>query len=241
MVYRSHRGGVYYTPENTMPAFRDALKEGFEYIETDPSYTKDGFIVLHHDGTLNRTCRNPDGTEIEGSVYLHDLNYDELDKYDAGIHCGAEFKGEKIPLLEELLALAENTGTIIALDKKIPTENMTPLFDIVAKYNTKVCFSCKDTERIEKILKRFPDAMIDYDGIATREMLAEVTSLVKYENLNVWMYMDRPNFNWLDDRRKASKEKCAVVKEYARLGIGNINNPYDMREALSFEPDIIEV
>ena len=31
--YRSHRGGVYYTPENTMPAFLDALEKGFEIDE----------------------------------------------------------------------------------------------------------------------------------------------------------------------------------------------------------------
>ena len=31
MLYRSHRGGVYYTPENTMPAFELAIeKTGFK-------------------------------------------------------------------------------------------------------------------------------------------------------------------------------------------------------------------
>lgn len=52
MLYRSHRGGIYYTPENTMPAFQDALRKGFHYIETDPTLTKDGKIVLQHSSVL---------------------------------------------------------------------------------------------------------------------------------------------------------------------------------------------
>lgn len=241
MIYRSHRGGVYYTPENTMAAFKDAMKEQFEQIETDPCYTKDGVIILIHDKFINRTCRNADGSEIEECISHLDLTYDELMKYDAGIYNGEQFKGEKIPRLEELLALAEGTDTVIALDKKIPTDNMDPLFDLVEKYNTKVSFSCADIERIQVIQKRFPDALICYDGIATAEAIEEVLQYVKPENLEVWMYIDRPNFAFLDERRKVSKEKAAVVKKYAKLGIGNVCNPYDTREALSYEPDILEV
>ena len=72
MIYRSHRGGVYWTPENTMPAFLDALEQQYEYIETDPCYTKDGKIVLFHDPTLNRTCRTdragiPERSHLRGA------------------------------------------------------------------------------------------------------------------------------------------------------------------------------
>ena len=55
------------------------------------------------------------------------------------------------------------------------------------------------------------------------------------------MYMDKPNFYRLDPTRKASKEKCAVVKKFAKPGIANVCNPYDVREAFEFEPDFIEV
>lgn len=241
IIYRSHRGGVYYTPENTMPAFEDALKQGFAYIETDPMYTKDGVIVLMHDSTINRTCRNLDGSVIEKPVRADELTYDELMKYDAGIAMGEQFRGTRVPKLEELLAAAEGTDVIIALDKKITNDTMGPLFDLVEKYNTKVCFSCKDCARIKKIQERFPDALIDYDGDTREEDLEEVLKLVKPENLVVWMYMDKPNFSWLVDRMKASKENCARVKRFATLGLANINNPYDMMEALSYEPDIVEV
>lgn len=241
MIYRSHRGGVYYTPENTMPAFKDALEKGFPQIETDPCYTKDGVIILLHDQTLNRTCRNKDGSKIEKTLYRKDLTYDEILEYDAGIFMGEQFKGVKIPRLEDLLALAEGTDTVIVLDKRIPTDNMDPLFDLVEKYKTKVSFLCEDFYRVDTVLKRFPNARIDYDGVPSGEDFEKVLKCVKPENLNVWLYMDKPNFSWLDARRKASKEKCEAVKKVARLGIANICNPYDLWEAYSFEPDIIEV
>lgn len=241
MIYRSHRGGVYWTPENTMPAFLDALSRKYEYIETDPCFTKDGVIVLIHDATVNRTCRNADGSEIAGPVYVKDLTYAQLMEYDAGIAWGEQFRGTRVPRLEELLAAAEGTDVIIALDKKISTEQIAPLLDTVAKYKTRVCFSCKDTQRICAIQARFPDAMIDYDGNTTEEDLEAVTSLVKRENLLVWLYMDKPNFDWLTDRYKVSPESCRRVQRYARLAIGNINNPCDLREALEYDPDVVEV
>ncbi|MBQ2817413.1 MAG: hypothetical protein IJF16_05735 [Clostridia bacterium] len=241
MMYRSHRGGVYYTPENTMPAFEDALKKGFEYIETDPQYTKDGSIILMHDDTINRTCRNSDGSKIEERIAVNSITYEELLGYDAGIAWGEQFKGVKVPLLDELLSAAEESGTIIALDKKIRTDRIGPLLDLIAKYDTKVCFSTSDCERIRRIQARFPDAMFDYDVNISEAALREVTSLVKPENLIVWLYMDKPNFSWLADKAKVSKERCELVKRYARLGIANINNPYDVMEALEFDPDVLEV
>lgn len=72
-------------------------------------------------------------------------------------------------------------------------------------------------------------------------MLSAVTALVRPENLIVWTYMDKPNFAWLEPIRKTSVENCARIKRYARLGIGNICNPYDVYEALKFEPYILEV
>lgn len=241
MLYRSHRGGSYYTPESTMPAFLDALAQGFEYIEVDPRYTKDGQIILLHDDTINRTCRNADGSEIAEQIKPEDCTYEALLQYDAGIVWGEAFKGTKIPLLETLLQAAEGKDVIIALDKKIGADEMDPLFDLIENYETKVSFSVADLERIAIVQARFPDANFDYDGPATDEMLSAVTALVRPENLIVWTYMDKPNFAWLEPIRKTSVENCARIKRYARLGIGNICNPYDVYEAMRFEPDIIEV
>ena len=241
MLYRSHRGNTFYAPENTMPAFQMALDAGFDYLETDPQCTKDGEIVLLHDNSINRTCRHGDGSRIEENLALSDLTYAELIEFDAGISKDEAFRGVKIPRLEELLQAMAGRSTILALDKKIPTEKMGLVYDLVKKYPVRVCFSCGDLARVEDVLRHIPDAMIDFDRDTSEETLSRLSAMVKRENLIVWLYLDKPNFAWLDAEAKVSPECCARVKKYARLGIANVNNPYDVLEAMTFEPDVLEV
>lgn len=241
MLYRSHRGGVYDTPENTMPAFLSALAAGYDSIETDPQLTRDGVVVLMHDDTINRTCRNPDGTEIKEPVRVSDVSYDELMRYDAGIAMGAAFRGTRIPRLDELLCAAEGRDVTIALDKKIRTEAMEPLLDAVCRYRTRVSFSTSDTERIRYVQARIPDAAFDYDVRLEDAALTEVGRLVRGDRLTIWMYLDRPNFAWLAPIAKVSDENFARVKAYGRVGIANIRNPADVFDALRYAPDVIEL
>ena len=240
MLYRSHRGGVYYTPENTMPAFQYALGAGYDYIETDPQLTRDGVVVLLHDDTINRTCRYPDGSPIREPIRVSDITYAELMRFDAGIALGEQFRGTCVPRLDELLCAAEGKNVTIALDKKIPTDHVDALIDAVKQYRTKVCFSTSDTDRIERILGRLPDAAFDYDVRLEDSALSAVCQLLPPEKRIFWLYLDRPNFSWLAQIAKASPENCERVRKYGRIGIGNICNPVDVMDALAFAPDVIE-
>jgi glycerophosphoryl diester phosphodiesterase len=53
------QGGGGYAPENTMVAFRNAIRLGVDELETDVNITADGQLVIIHDDSLNRTtnCR----------------------------------------------------------------------------------------------------------------------------------------------------------------------------------------
>lgn len=48
--------------ENSLSAFRRAVAEGFQYLETDVHATSDGVVVVHHDGSLDRT------TDAHGAI-----------------------------------------------------------------------------------------------------------------------------------------------------------------------------
>ncbi|MEM7209697.1 MAG: glycerophosphodiester phosphodiesterase [Pseudomonadota bacterium] len=53
-IAMAHRGGAGEWPENTMPAFENAVALGYRYIETDVHTTRDGALIAFHDDRLDR-------------------------------------------------------------------------------------------------------------------------------------------------------------------------------------------
>lgn len=88
----NHRGYNTIAPENTLPAYKLSRKMGFECVETDVAFTSDGVAVLLHDGTINRTARNADGTSISSSIDIGSITYDQALDYDFGIWKSADRK-----------------------------------------------------------------------------------------------------------------------------------------------------
>jgi alkaline phosphatase D len=93
----AHRGASDTHPENTLPAFREAIRLGAHMIEFDVALTKDDKLVLMHDRTLDRTTN--------GKGPLSDFTLAELKQLDAGSWKNNRFKGERIPTLDEALAI----------------------------------------------------------------------------------------------------------------------------------------
>ncbi|MEM9177318.1 MAG: glycerophosphodiester phosphodiesterase family protein [Myxococcota bacterium] len=50
----AHRGASGDRPENTLPAFEEAIAQGADMIETDLHLSRDGVVVIHHDAGLDR-------------------------------------------------------------------------------------------------------------------------------------------------------------------------------------------
>lgn len=98
----AHRGASGLFPENTLLAFREALRLGADALETDVHLSQDGQLVVIHDETVDRT------TEGAGSVA--ELTVAELKALDAGYDFGRDgthpFRGRglRIPTLEEVFA-----------------------------------------------------------------------------------------------------------------------------------------
>ena len=93
----AHRGNVALYPENTMAAFRASYDIGADMIELDLHMTKDGEIVIIHDGNLSRTA------DVNGEI--RELTLDEILRADVGIKKGKEFKGARVPTLREFCEL----------------------------------------------------------------------------------------------------------------------------------------
>ena len=101
-----HRGASKIAPENTLKAFKEAIRLGADSIEFDVQKTLDGEIVIIHDENIQRI------TGIEGNV--EEMTLDELKKLDFG-------NGESIPTLSELIELAKGK---ISLNCEIKVEGI---------------------------------------------------------------------------------------------------------------------
>ncbi|MCH2373579.1 MAG: hypothetical protein MK538_05310 [Planctomycetes bacterium] len=111
-VIIAHRGASRRAPENTLSALRFALESGAEACEFDVRRTRDGRLVLIHDATLERTTnfRQVFGPG-EGPARVEALTLAELQRLDAGSWRSEEYRDEKIPTLQEALAMMKGAIT----------------------------------------------------------------------------------------------------------------------------------
>ncbi len=105
-----HRGAKESAPENTLASLREAARQGARWVELDVMLTGDGVPVLIHDDTLDRTT--------DGRGPVAGLTLAELRRLDAGAWFSPRFAGERVPTLEEALALLLDLGLGLNLEIK---------------------------------------------------------------------------------------------------------------------------
>ncbi|MBE3578200.1 MAG: DUF1080 domain-containing protein [Limnochordales bacterium] len=101
----AHRGASREAPENTLAAFWRGIELKADLLECDVYLSADGVPVLMHDSTVDRTTN--------GSGSITSLTLEQIKQLDAGSWKGAEFAGEKVPTLEELLELAKGKAQLL--------------------------------------------------------------------------------------------------------------------------------
>lgn len=105
----AHRGASAEAPENTLAAIRLAWEQQADAVEIDVHWTRDHKLAVIHDGTTQRT----------GSV-RHSIArslWEKIREIDVGRHKGPAFSGERIPLLDEVLATVPR-GKLIYIEIK---------------------------------------------------------------------------------------------------------------------------
>jgi glycerophosphoryl diester phosphodiesterase len=93
----AHRGSSARAPENTLSAVRQAITDGADFAEIDVQATADGELVVLHDRDLMRMAGD--------SRRLRDLTLSQVKELDVGKKFNAEFVGERIPTLAEVIRL----------------------------------------------------------------------------------------------------------------------------------------
>lgn len=125
----AHRGAMALRPENTLPAFREGIRAGADYIELDVLATRDDVLVVTHDEVINpRICRGGPPRAIR------EMTLAEVRRYDCGALTLPEFPrqvavpGSRIPTLDEVLELGKTSSIRFNIEIKSSPEKkgLTP-------------------------------------------------------------------------------------------------------------------
>lgn len=161
-MHMAHRGGAALFPENTLYAFTEVVKKyKVDVLEIDVWASKDGYPVILHDETVDRTTN--------GQGKIHQLTLAQIKKLDAAYHFTRDGKtyplrgkGITIPTLEELFQALPQIRINIEIQQVKPPIEKT-IYDLILKYHMteKVLIAAKE----ENLRKRF--AAINQSSIAT--------------------------------------------------------------------------
>ena len=149
-----HRGIRALYPENTILSFQKALEMRFDLIEFDVHFTRDKVLVVCHDATIDRT------TNRTGAI--RDMTLEELSQVDAGVRKGAEFAGQCIPTLREVLTLMASAPYEVLLNVEIKDYDHEVIDATIAMLrefgmDQRAVIACFNAEVIAYIQEAHPD------------------------------------------------------------------------------------
>ena len=133
MLNFAHRGASKYFPENTILAFKEAIKANANGIELDVHKTKDNILVVIHDEDIQRT--------FKGKGLVKDMTLKELRSFKCRNINFEENLECRLPTLEDVLELIKDTNIILNIEiktDKIHYEGIEKdVIDMINKYKLK--------------------------------------------------------------------------------------------------------
>ena len=232
----AHRGasGQGLAPENTLAAFALALQIGVDALEIDVHATRDGQIVVLHDADLQRT------TDRRGLV--HELTLDQVRQADAGGWFGAQFRGERVPTLREVLDLARNRALVLIEVKADFIAERTLQIIADAKAGEQVVLQSFNPETVRRIRCLEPGFSVaqligKLAGTSARRQARKLAQKLLQDGANalaIWHGALSPAF--LDEMRKRAisvwtwtVDEEEVMRDLALLGVQGIITNYPNR------------
>ena len=142
----AHRGFSGKFPENTLLAFKEAIKLGVDSVELDVHHTKDGVIVVSHDKDLKRCAGKP------GEITQ--LTYAEIQTYDLP-------QQQKVPTLKEVLECLTPSKLKINIEIK-GEDTEQPTYDLVTQLHLqdRVCYCSFRLSALQKLREISPTATL---------------------------------------------------------------------------------
>lgn len=246
VLLQAHRGVSTEYPENTLAAFRAACGQGYDLIELDPKFTRDGACVVLHDRTVNRTGRAASGGELTEPRAIAEMTLGEARSLEYGSWKGARFAGEPLPLLGEVFSLARERHMPLKLDNVIESFDAAQteaLFDLAEKANLGglLGFTCVRPGYLERVAVRFPRAAIHYDGPVDEARLEQIAAGAKGHRLIVWMPFENRLTSWCKTPPLSEERVRLARKLGAQVGAWILEDEGELRQVCEeYRVDVVE-
>jgi len=220
MVLRiAHKGASNYAPENTLEAFKKAVKLKLDVVEFDVHHTKDGKLVIMHDHNVKRT------TDHKGSI--HKITLKKLKTFH-------ELNGESVPTLQEVLDILKNR-CICKIDIKDNSISEKVLRIIKKnKMENSVIITSESVSVLKEFKKLSPKIKIEVGGFKEKRSVQEMIKEVK----DIKAEIISPHYSIItkklvDEAHKNGLEvhvwtvdKPKMMKKMKKLGVDGITSNY---------------
>jgi glycerophosphoryl diester phosphodiesterase len=158
----AHRGASGLAPENTLASVKRALEIGVDLVEIDIHLTADGYPVVIHDRMVDRTT---DGTGLISTMTLA-----QVKELDAGSWFGAEFRGEQIPTLEEVMLICRRKALVLVETKTVESAEAAAVLMRSMRAQSRVViqsFHGAAVRSVNRLDRRIPTAFLMTGSEAT--------------------------------------------------------------------------
>lgn len=230
--YLVARQGYGNYPNQSLYAYDNALKNGYNTLLIDVMLTSDGYFVASHDATINAQARNPDGTIIEEDFTIAGHTLAEINYYDFGIRYGSQYAGMNIPLVEDFIKFCGLRNCPFILEFKVipPDEKITEIGLMLRKYNVEKLAIIHGAETaVEKFSIACPYSPLGFSvGRITQAKINQVLSYQLANNNEIWLYIGNylnPLQNTLDDLDDYLEQ---LVTNNIKLGYTEIQSTSDL-------------
>lgn len=207
----AHRGSSADRPENTLASTLRAIEAGATAVEVDVRTTRDGYLVLSHDATLDRTT---DGTGPIGEKTL-----EEIRRLDAGSWFDKRYAAERMPTLEEVLAVSRGKIDVLLDLKETGDDYAGRVAEVVMKHGepSRTIVGVRSVEQSEQFRKLLPQAR--RIGLIATPADIESYAATGVESIRLWP-------KWLTDD--------TLVERVRKAGVGlHLNGETGTAEELS--------
>jgi glycerophosphoryl diester phosphodiesterase len=217
----AHRGSSVDRPENTLASTLRAIEAGATAVEVDVRTTRDGYLVLSHDATLDRTT---DGTGRIGEKTL-----EEIRRLDAGSWFDKRYAAERVPTLVEVLGVCRGKIDVLLDLKETGDDYARRVVDVVKKHGepSRTIVGVRSVMQSEQFRKLLPQAR--RIGLIATPAEIERYAATGVESIRLWP-------KWLTDDTLVEHVRKAGVGLHLN---GETGTPEELTALLKHRPDSV--